>query len=89
MALSLNPESPEVNINLAGMYSLIGKKERALRHFAKAYESFGYAILPFSNDSAFDNIRDTPEFQSILEKARMELRKIKNNKTDNAENEHN
>lgn len=72
-ALSINPESPDVNINLAGMYSITGKKERALMHFRKAYEAFGYAILPLSLDSAFDNIRYTPEFQSIIAKAKKEL----------------
>ena len=72
-ALSINPESPEVHINLAGMYSITGKKERALMHFKKAYEAFGYAVLPLSHDMAFDNIRNTPEFQSIIAKAKMEL----------------
>lgn len=72
-ALSINPESPEVNINLAGMYSITGKKKRALMHFKKAYEAFGYAILPLSLDSAFDNIRHTPEFQSIIAQAKKEL----------------
>ena len=84
-ALSINPESPEVHINLAGMYSITGKKERALMHFKKAYEAFGYAILPLSHDHAFDNIRQTPEFQEILVKAKKELpespRKLKKSST--------
>jgi len=73
VALSINPESPEVNINLAGMYSITGKKKRALMHFKKAYEAFGYAILPLSYDNAFDNIRSSPEFQEIIAKAKKEL----------------
>ena len=56
-ALAINPNAPEVNINLAGMYSLTEKKERAIKHLEKAYESLGYAILPLTVDSAFDNIR--------------------------------
>lgn len=72
-ALSINPEAPEVHINLAGMYSITGQKERALMHFKKAYESFGYAILALSHDSAFDNIRNTPEFQEILLLAKNDL----------------
>lgn len=72
-ALSINPEAPEVHINLAGMYSITGQKERALMHFKKAFESFGYAILPLSHDNAFDNIRHTPEFQEIISLAEKEL----------------
>jgi len=72
-ALSINPESPAVHINLAGMYSITGKKKQALMHFKKAYAAFGYAILPLSYDTAFDNIRYTPEFQSIIAKAKKDL----------------
>lgn len=87
-ALSINPESAEVNINLAGMYSITGKKDRALIHFKKAYEAFGYAILPLSLDSAFDNIRHTPEFQAILAEARNELpeKQTKNNESKSSPN---
>jgi len=72
-ALAINPNSPEVNINLAGMYSITGKKERALKHLEKAYESLGYAILPLTIDSSFNNIRSTPKFQSLIAKAKQEL----------------
>ncbi|MBN1863362.1 MAG: tetratricopeptide repeat protein [Victivallales bacterium] len=73
LAFSMDPDSAEIALNLAGLYSLTGKKDIALIHFKKAYEGFGSLILPLSHDRAFDNIRDTREFREIMIAAQSEL----------------
>jgi tetratricopeptide (TPR) repeat protein len=70
IALNMNPDSGEAHVNLSGMYSVIGDKEKAIEHFQEAYRLLGYAILPLSYDEAFNNIRGKPEFQNILSKAK-------------------
>ncbi len=73
LALSMDPDSAEIALNLAGLYAITGKKDIALIHFKRAYESFGSMILPLSHDNAFDNIRDTPEFREIIISAQAEF----------------
>ena len=75
IAVGMNPDSGNGHINLAGMYAVVGDKKRALEHFKKAYKLIRYAILPISFDEAFDNIRQVPEFQSILFKAKQSSQK--------------
>ena len=70
IAVGMTPQSGNGHINLAGMYSMVGDKKRAMEHFKKAYELIGYAILPLSYDEAFDNIRSMPEFQALLSEAK-------------------
>ena len=77
LALTINPDSPEVNINLAGLYSLTGNKELAIQHFKKAYEKFGTTILVLASDTSFDNIRETPEFIGIVAMAESDLRAMR------------
>ncbi len=69
IAVGINPDFGSGHINLAGIYAVAGNKKKAVVHFKKAYKLIGYAILPFSFDEAFDNIREMPEFQSIIFKA--------------------
>ena len=69
IALGMRPESGEAHINLAGMYAVVGNKEKAIEHFQKAYTLLGYAVLPLSYDEAFNNIRNHPEFQNIISEA--------------------
>jgi tetratricopeptide (TPR) repeat protein len=85
IAVGINPDSGEGHINLAGMYSMIGKKDKAIEHFQKAYKLIGYAILPLSYDEAFTNIRTMPEFQTVLSKAKENLKEhgMKNEKKKN------
>ncbi|UCE41638.1 MAG: tetratricopeptide repeat protein, partial [Candidatus Aminicenantes bacterium] len=57
------------------VYSLLGKKEKAIAMIAEALEegywSFAYSY-PFLNSSPyFDNLRDEPQFVKILEKQKM------------------
>jgi tetratricopeptide (TPR) repeat protein len=77
IALGISPESGQAHINLAGMYSVVGKKEKALKHFQEAHRLLGYAILPLSYDEAFDNIRSNPEFQNIISQAHNKAEKRK------------
>ena len=65
-ALSLEPDLPQIHLNLAGMYSISGNKKKAMEHFLKAYAALGDSILPLMNDKAFDNIRNTREYQLLV-----------------------
>ena len=83
IAVGMMPESGNGHINLAGMYSMVGDKKRAMEHFKKAYELIGYAILPLSYDDAFDNIRTMPEFQNLLSEAKNRKKRAGELKTAN------
>jgi tetratricopeptide (TPR) repeat protein len=67
-ALSLNPNIPQIHINLAGMYSISGNTKKALEHFRKAYKKLGSSILPLMNDPAFNHLRNSSEYQLIISK---------------------
>ena len=73
ISLGMHPDSGDAHINLAGMYSVVGDKQKAIEHFRKAFKLIGYAILPLSFDEAFDNIRQMPEFQSVILEAKQML----------------
>ena len=74
-ALVLEPNMPQIHLNLAGMYSISGKPEKAIAHLQKAFKAMGSSILPLINDSAFDNIRESSQFQLIISKAKKQLQK--------------
>lgn len=78
LAVGIKPDSGEAQINLAGMFAVVGEKEKALKHLSKATGLLGSAILPLTDDSVFDKLRDTPEFQEIIsrvDKTRIETPK--------------
>ena len=65
---SIDPNDPRVLYNMACIYSLAGKIERALDCFEKAIES-GYASLEWiENDLDLDPIRNHPRFKKTLKK---------------------
>ncbi len=86
-ALKLDPNSADSQINLAGMYSFKGEKDIANRHLLNAYKLIGYRILPFLLDPSFDSVRNTPEFQEIVQIAKGEWKIQKNLKTQNTTDE--
>ena len=65
----LKPESSSMYLHLAGLYSIVGDKKRAIYNFAKAYEIIDVNIIPLSFDPAFDNIRSMPTFINIIRNA--------------------
>lgn len=65
----LKPESASMYLHLAGLYSIVGDKKRAIYNFAKAYEIIDVNIIPLSFDPAFDNIRSMPTFIKIINNA--------------------
>jgi len=75
IAVGMDPNSGKGHLNLAGMYSMVNRKEKAIEHLRKAYKLIGYAILPLSYDEAFDNIRSMPEFQDIISNAQAAVKK--------------
>ena len=89
ISLGMSPDSGDAHINLAGMYSVVGDKKRAIDHFRKAFKLIGYAILPLSFDEAFDNIRQMPEFQSIILEAKQMLPENSGEEATKLKNQHN
>ncbi len=64
------PDSPTINLNLAGLHSISGHKNSALRFFRRAFNKLGYEIIPVSHDPTLDNIRSEAEFKSIIKAAK-------------------
>ncbi|NOY74782.1 MAG: tetratricopeptide repeat protein [Kiritimatiellaeota bacterium] len=80
-AVGMKPESGEAQINLAGMYAAVGNKKLALKHLRKAIDLLGRAVLPLTEDSVFDQLRDLPEFQEIVSNAAAGKPKTHNEKS--------
>jgi tetratricopeptide (TPR) repeat protein len=60
----------ERRYRLVHFYTLIGKKEDALRNLKKSIES-GFFNFPYiSNDPFLDNIRNTEEFKNLIAQAK-------------------
>jgi tetratricopeptide (TPR) repeat protein len=67
IAAGLDPESPFIALNLSGMYSVTGDKEKSIKYFKKAFQRLGEQIVPISYDPTLNNIREEPEFKRIIE----------------------
>ena len=59
----------------ACMYSLMGEKEKSLECLRKALEGGYYRFAHMRRDKDLDNIRDTPEFESLLREFQEVLKK--------------
>jgi tetratricopeptide (TPR) repeat protein len=70
----LKPESASMYLHLAGLYSIVGDKKRAMYNFAKTYKIIDVNIIPLSFDPAFNNIRDMPMFINIINNAEETVR---------------
>ena len=68
----LKPNSASMYLNLAGLYSIIGAKKRAVYNFEKVYKIIGVNILPLSFDPAFNNIRNMAAFIDIINKVEIQ-----------------
>ena len=68
--LRMEPASSIAALNLSGIHSMAGNTEKAIEYFKRAYDMLGERILPLSNDSNFDNIRDQKDFREIIDQAR-------------------
>ena len=65
----------------ACMYSLMGEKEKSLECLRKALEGGYYRFAHMRRDKDLDNIRDTPEFESLLREFQEVLKKEVSNDT--------
>lgn len=74
---SIDPSSPVTLLNLAGIYSMSGNREKALDFFRKAADRLGDSIIPQVYDQVFDNIRDDADFQALVSAAEKNLAKTK------------
>lgn len=70
IAAELDPKSPFISLNLSGMYSIKGEKEKSIKFFKKASQVLGDQIIPISYDPTLNNIREEPEFIQIVNAAK-------------------
>ena len=70
LASQQQPESATINLNLAGLHSISGHKNLALKFFRKAFDKLGYNVVPVAHDPVLDNIRSDPEFKKIIREAK-------------------
>ena len=69
-ALEFNKEDPWSSYNLACLYSLLSKKDRALKYFEDALKNGFDDFDHISKDTDIDNIRNEAGFKQLLEKFR-------------------
>jgi non-specific serine/threonine protein kinase len=67
--LSANPDDAATLYNAACGFAILGRKKEALDTLKKAIENGFWHIDVISRDQDFNNIRDDPEFQLILQRA--------------------
>ena len=70
LATESEPNSATINLNLAGLLSISGNKQQALKFFRQAFDKLGYKVVPVAYDPALDNIRSEPEFKKIIKAAK-------------------
>ena len=65
-SIRINPNHAETHYNLARAYSLKGKKPLFIESLQKAISLDRRAIETAKMDSDFDNIRESSEFQKLI-----------------------
>lgn len=70
LASKRHPIPANIYLNLAGLHSISGHKNQALRFFSQAFDQLGYKIIPISYDPALNNIHSEPEFKKIIKAAK-------------------
>ncbi|MCP4180747.1 MAG: tetratricopeptide repeat protein [bacterium] len=77
--LTISKESAIPYLHLAGIYSVINKKNKAIYYFQIAHSLLGNKIIPISYDPVYNNIRNMPEFivmtQEPFKKSKTDLKK--------------
>ncbi len=68
-SLELDPSNAATALSVAKIHSLANNKNTAMDYFRRAANILGPGIVESSWDPAFDNIRDLPEFRSIIREA--------------------
>ncbi len=58
--------SPEAGYNLAGLYTGLGNKDRAMEWFERAYQDHCSFVRPTGIDPVFAGLRPDPRFQALL-----------------------
>ncbi len=65
-ALELDPDNGEIYYNLACLYSRKNDSKISLEYLSKAIESNASLLAGIDNDTDFDNIRESAEFQTLM-----------------------
>lgn len=69
--LNINSKNPEINYNLACLYSLTNKLDLAADYLDQALENGFNQIDSLRNDPDISQLRNTKEFRKILDKHRI------------------
>lgn len=77
-ALQLDPNNADIHYNLAFVYSLKGEKSQAIEHLGQAIRLNPDYVRGAQMDPDFSNIRNSEEFQTLIEnksKSRSRIRR--------------
>ena len=69
--LEENLVDAEQYYNIANLYALLGYKEQCIRTLRKAVSRGFFSYPVFLNDKFLDSVRSEPEFQEVLEEAKI------------------
>jgi len=64
----LNTQEKKPATAIAGVYAAIGEKEKAMEWLEKAYDQGSGYLVSVSTDFIYDNVRDEPRYQALIEK---------------------
>jgi TolB-like protein/Tfp pilus assembly protein PilF len=66
----LEAEESKDAIATAGVYAVLGEKEKAMEWLEKAYDDRVGYLATIDRDFVFENLRDEPRYQALIEKIR-------------------
>lgn len=64
----LNAQEKKSPTSIAGVYAVLGEKEKALDWLEKAYDQGSGFLVTVNSDFVFENLWDEPRFQALVEK---------------------
>jgi len=75
-AIKINTEFADPYYSIAGTFSLLDKKTESLKYLAQAIQREKKCLDYSLSDPDFDNIRESGEFQELVEEAKQEISKM-------------
>jgi len=64
----LEPEERKPAIVIAGVYAVLGEKEKSMEWLERAYDEHSGYLVGINGDFVFENLRDEPRFRALMEK---------------------
>lgn len=74
--LRQEPEGGGLHFVIGTIYSRLADRERALYHLERSYDQLGFALLAHVSDPNLDPVRNTPQFQRLVQRALADYRRL-------------